>query len=210
MSPDIRELLPLYALGILDTDEASIVERAVSSDPALAAELAAYQDSTTELVAEVGPSPDVKARLMASVGGGRFEKFASRMASLFDVTVDRAREFLGLIERPASWESAMPGIGLVHFDGGPAYAAADCGFIRLADGQTFPMHTHRGEEVSVIILGQLRDHQGRILSTGDELVQPTGSAHQITAVGGECIFAARAMLGIEVGGAPVGPKAGQR
>ena len=80
----------------------------------------------------------------------------------------------------------------------------------LADGQTFPMHTHRGEEVSVIILGQLRDGEGRILSTGDELVQPAGSTHQITAVGGECIFAARAMLGIEIGGAPVGPKAGQR
>ena len=52
------------------------------------------------------------------------------MASLFDVTVDRARELLGLIERPASWENPVPGIRLVHFDGGPAYAAADCGFVR--------------------------------------------------------------------------------
>ena len=38
MTGDLRELLPLYALGILETDEASVVERAIASDAALAAE----------------------------------------------------------------------------------------------------------------------------------------------------------------------------
>jgi anti-sigma-K factor RskA len=32
MSADIRELLPLYALGILEADEATVVERAVAQD----------------------------------------------------------------------------------------------------------------------------------------------------------------------------------
>lgn len=206
MTADVRELLPLYALGVLDADETRAVEDAVAGDPALAAELDSFQRAATELVAPVTPRPDVKARLMASVGVGRFEKFAARMASLYDVTVEKARELLALIERPASWETGAPGIGLVHFGGGPAYAAADCGFVRIAPGATFPQHRHLGEEVSVILSGSVRDDQGRVFRAGDELVQAQDSGHDLTAIGDEdCIFAARAMNGIEIAGAPVRP-----
>lgn len=83
---------------------------------------------------------------MASVGAGRFEAFAQRFADLVDVGIARAREILGLIERPATWEHPLPGVHLVHFNGGPACAAADCGFVRLAPGGTFPWHAHRGEK----------------------------------------------------------------
>jgi putative transcriptional regulator len=198
---DVRELLPLHAIGVLDADEAKAVEKAVAADPALAAELAAFRDAAALIAppAPVAPSPDIKARLLASAGGGRFERFTTRFAQLFDVTVDTARELLGLIERPASWENPVPGVGLVHFAGGPACAAADCGFIRIAAGCTFPWHTHRGEEVSIILTGTLRDHTGRLLHPGDELVQAAGTQHDISAEGNaEVIFAARAFNGIEV------------
>jgi putative transcriptional regulator len=199
MSEDIRELLPLYALGVLDEHESKLVESAVDGDAALAAEL----DTYIGLVPPASPGADVKARLLASVGGGRFERFTSRMANLFDVTVDRARELLGLAERAASWEMPMPGIGLVHFDGGPACATADCGFIRIQPGCTFPWHTHRGEEVSVILTGTLRDHGGRLLRPGDELVQASGSQHDIACHGDEeVIFVARAFGGIDVANKP--------
>jgi hypothetical protein len=192
---DVRELLPLYALGELSADEASTVERAIEADPNLAAELESYLD----LVA-VAPAADVKARLIASVGGGRFEQFSDRMAKLFDVTIDRARELLGLIERPASWENPVPGVHLIHFDGGPACAAADCGFVRIAPGCKFPWHTHRGEEVSVILSGAMRDHDGKVLRAGDELVHQEATQHELTAEGDEdVIYVARAMNGIEVG-----------
>ena len=202
MTTDIRELLPLYALGILEPDEAQAVERAITTDSALAAELASYQASADLIVAPVTPSADVKTRLIASIGGGRFETFSSRMATLFDVTVERARELLGLIERPASWEQEAGGIGLVHFAGGPAYAAADCGFIRLEPGAVFPPHKHLGEEASIVISGHVRDAaSGRLLGPGDELLQAEGSEHHLTCEGTEpCIFAARAMNGIEVAG----------
>jgi putative transcriptional regulator len=196
---NVRELLPLHALGMLDTDEATLVEQAVAADPALAAELAGYRDAAANLGPAGAPPPDIKARLLASVGGGRFETFSARFAQLFDVTVDKARELLGLIERPASWENPIPGIGLVHFTGGPACAAADCGFIRIAPGCTFPWHTHRGEEVSIMLAGTLRDHSGRQLHPGDELVQATGTQHDLSAEGdAEVIFAARAFNGIDV------------
>lgn len=207
MMSDIRELLPLYALGVLPADEAEIVERAVAKDPALAAELAAYQRTAEGMVAPVAPPPEVHARLMASLGGGRFEAFSSRMASLFDVTLDRARELLGLIERSASWEAAGPGLGLVHFDGGPAYAAADCGFVRLAPRTAFPLHTHAGEEVSLILAGTLKDRRsGRMYSPGDEVVEAEASEHDIIAGDDEVLFAARAMNGIVVAGTPARPK----
>ncbi len=203
---DIRELLPLYALDALDADEAREVEREIAADPALAAELAAYRDAAHQLASTTPaavPGRDVKARLMASVGAGPFERFAARMATLFDVTVDRARELLGLIERDASWQQGLPGLQLVHFAGGPACAHSDCGFVRLAPGCTFPWHKHRGEEVSVILAGTLRDHEGRLLRPGEELVQAQASQHEITAHGDEeVIFAACAFGGIEIAKRP--------
>jgi putative transcriptional regulator len=160
------------------------------------------------MVAPIAPSPEVHERLMASLGGGRFERFSNRMASLFDVGVDRARELLGLIERPASWEAAGPGVGLVHFDGGPAYAGADCGFVRLAPGAAFPVHSHAGEEVSLILAGTLKDRlTGRTYAAGDELVEAEGSEHDVIATDdAEVLYAARAINGLIVAGAPARPE----
>jgi putative transcriptional regulator len=210
MTSDVRDLLPLYALGILDTDEALVVERAIAADAALAAELAAYQETAGAIgtaIQPVAPSPDVKQRLLASIGSGRFEQFSARIGKLFDVAVDRARELLGLIERPASWVPQIPGISLVHFEGGPAAAAADCGFVRLSPGAMFPPHTHLGEEVVTILSGRVHDvTNDRMIGAGEDYVQPEGTNHYLVCVGDEdCIFASRAMNGIAVGGTRARP-----
>ncbi len=207
MSADVKELLPLYALGVLEDEDATRVEDAIARDPSLAIELAAYQDSASALIDPVRPDGSVKARLMASIGESRFEKFTSQLAKLYDVTIDRARELLGLMERATSWEHPMPGIGLVHFAGGPAYAAADCGFVRLAPGTSFPHHTHMGEEVSLILAGEIQDKQtGVIYRAGDEVVKGLDSDHDVVSTGHEdAIYAARAMNGITIAGAPARP-----
>jgi putative transcriptional regulator len=204
MTGDVRELLPLYALGILEADEVAFVERAVAGDAALAAELAMFQEATGELAEvtqPVVPGPEVKQRLLASVGGGRYEAFSARIARLFDVTLDRARELLGLIERPASWVQQIPGLGLVDFEGGPATAGADCGFVRLAPGAMFPPHTHLGEEATTILTGRLHDPvNDRMIGPGDDYVQVAGTTHYLVCVGDEdCIYATRA-VGITLGG----------
>ena len=188
-----------------------MVERAIASDAALAAELAAYQRTTETLgsvVQPVAPSPAVKQRLMASVGGGRFEVFAARMARMFDVTLDRARELLGLIERPASWiPQVVPGISFVDFEGGPAAAAADCGFVRLAPGAVFPPHTHIGEEMTTILAGRVHDPvNDRTIGPGEDYLRAAGTSHHLVCIGDEdCIYASRAMDGIAIAGTRVRP-----
>jgi anti-sigma factor ChrR (cupin superfamily) len=95
----------------------------------------------------------------------------------------------------------------VHFDGGPACAAADCGFVRLAAGTAFPLHTHAGEEVSLIIAGSLKDRRtGRTYAPGDELVEAEHTEHDVVALDAEVIYAARATNGIVVAGTPARPK----
>jgi putative transcriptional regulator len=204
---DVRELLPLYALGILDAGEAAAVERAVAADPQLATELAALADVAAQLAAAPAPAipdEDVELRLLASIGGGRFEHYAARMGDLFDVSVDRAREILALIERKASWEQPIPGIGveLVDFTGGPRCAGADCGFVRLAPGAAFPAHTHLGPERTLVLAGTLLDRtSGRRHGPGDEMVQGPGETqHDITAETEEVIYAALAVDGIQLAG----------
>jgi putative transcriptional regulator len=202
VTAELRELLALYVLAALEPAEAQQVERAAAADPEVAAELAAYRQTADELVASpspVAPSPEVHARLMASVGGGRFERFASRLASMYDVTVDRARELLGLIERPASWQVGVPGMALVHFAGGPAAAHADNGFVRLDPGATFPWHAHRGKEIVIVLAGALRDHNGREQHAGDVFEMDADSAHEVVGIGDEpCIYAASVMGGLDI------------
>jgi quercetin dioxygenase-like cupin family protein len=199
---ELSELLPLHALELLDGDEAAAVERAIASDPMLAMELTALRDAAHSIAEPVAPPADIERRLMASVGLGRFEKFAARFAAIVDLAIDPVRELLARLERP--WPSPeAPGVSLIHFDGGPACATADCGIVMVEAGGTFPWHTHLGEEHALVLSGRLRDDEGREFGPGDEYVALTGTSHDLTAIGDEpVIFVARAFNGIQVGRRP--------
>jgi quercetin dioxygenase-like cupin family protein len=198
MTPDVRELLPLYVLGLLEPEQVTVVEQAVRRDPALAAELASYDAAAARLiegVAPVAPPPAIRDRLLASIGGGRFERFVQRMTEIYDVAVDRARELLGLIEDPKTYEEAFPGfagVNLIHFAGGQAAAGADCGFILMPPGGEFPWHRHDGEELVLVLQGEMIDVDGTVYRPGEEDHKPPASEHSFTAGTAEpLIFAAR-------------------
>lgn len=184
----IQDLLPLYALGALDDDEAREVERALAVDPSLMAALATYERAASELAAAlpgVAPSPSVRARLLASTEP-RFERFVRRFGELFDVAADRARELLGMVDQPAAWEAGPePGCWLIHFPAGPALAGADTGFVKLAPGARFAWHRHTGRERNLVIQGQADDTLLGRLGPGDEGVAEPGSEHDFVNTGDE-------------------------
>jgi len=184
----IQDLLPLYALGALDDDEAREVERALAVDPSLMAALTTYERAASELAAAlpaVAPSPSVRARLLASTEP-RFERFVRRFTELFDVAADRARELLGLVDQPAAWEAGPePGCWLIHFPGGPTLAGADTGFVKLAPGARFAWHRHAGREHSLVLQGRADDTLHGRVGPGDEGVAEPGSAHDFVNLGDE-------------------------
>jgi mannose-6-phosphate isomerase-like protein (cupin superfamily) len=156
-------------------------------------------------VTAIEPSPEVKSRLLASSGAGRFSAFAAPIAMMFEVTIDRAHELLGLIERSASWQTRIPGVAVAAFSGGPALAGAECKFLRIAPGATLPMHTHVGEESVFVLGGHIRDvTYDREFGPGDSWRLAAGTRHQLVVPrsgdsGGSnqpCICAVRARGGI--------------
>lgn len=198
----IRDLLPAYALGALDDDEAGLVVHAVTADPALAAELDALLDAAGELggvVQPVAPSAAARTRLLDAVrDGARFERFAGRFAEMFDVAVDRARELLGLVDQPSAWHPGPgPHAWLIHFPGGPSLATADTGFVKLARGERFPWHRHQGDEHCLILQGAADDSLCGRLDIGDEGVLPGGTEHDLVAVGDDDLIFAVWVRGVD-------------
>ncbi len=199
---DLRELLPLYSLGLLPQEEAALVESLLRERPQLLSTLAGYQATAGELLLAVppaAPSPHVKVRLLASVGAGRFEGFTPAFRRIFDLTVDGARALLAWIDDPSKWQQVMPHFAAIHFAGGPACVGADTGFVRLAPSSTFPYHAHRGEEFTLVLSGTAETSDGKVLRAGDELVEPPGTGHDLTNTGDEDFIYATRAFGVQFG-----------
>ena len=153
-------------------------------------------------VVSVEPSPEVKVRVLASIGGGRFAGFAASIAAMFEVSVDRAHELLGLIERSASWRTQLPGVEMIGFKGGASLGRADCGFLRLAPGTTFPLHAHVGEEQALVLTGRVHDTTNdRVLGPGEAWRLAPGTRHALVGQSSDewCICAVCARGGIVFG-----------
>jgi putative transcriptional regulator len=174
-------------------------------------------DLDTELFAALvdalpreAPAASLKDRLMKSIDAspGRFgDRFADRMAALVDLARDRAQALLDAIDDAARWTSGgLPGMNLFHIDGGPRVANAIVGFVRMAPGARFPLHTHRGDEVVLILQGGYVDSDGVTHRAGEEHRMPAGSSHGFTAAPGpDLLYLGVALDGFDVGEEHVGP-----
>lgn len=147
--------------------------------------------------------PNLRARVLAAASAPerRFAPFVARLARLIDVAHDRARALLTGLARPDVWQAFLPGVDLVHLEGGPATAGADVGFVRVKAGATFPVHHHRGDERVLVIQGGYTDSYGALARAGDEVHLPGGSAHSLTALpdGPDLIYAV-VVFGVDIPG----------
>lgn len=152
-------------------------ERA-EDEPALGEALAAV---AAALPAEV-PPPALRARLLATLASpDRFRAFFDELARQFDLTVAAVRDLLARIDDPAAWEaSPSRHIQLIHFDGGPALAGADAGFVRVAAGKRFPRHSHEGDEMTFVLEGRALVG-GHAYVPGDMVHATRGDEHEVLA-----------------------------
>jgi quercetin dioxygenase-like cupin family protein len=183
MSDHVLELLPEYVLGTLSEEEAEEVERALAESPELVAEMRAISDAYETFAAtlpSVAPKPETKARLLSSLAENRFLPFVDELSRHFDLAVDRMKQILRKIDDALAWEPGpMPGVSLIHFDGGPNAFAADTGFVRFPAGSIFPQHDHAGPELTYVLQGKFTDSDGKVYGPGDLMIKHPGESHSL-------------------------------
>lgn len=148
------------------------------------------------------PSAGLRGRLLASVAApaGRFAPMIDRLAALIDAGAERAEALLEGLGDPGRWLPMLPGIGLVHIEGGPAVAGADVGFVRIEAGVRFPFHRHLGDERVLVLQGEVLDDSGERARAGDLLAMPAGGAHAFRAGDAEALIYAVVVFGVEIPG----------
>lgn len=141
------------------------------------------------------PPPGLRALLLDAVSSDdpvvRYAGFARRFGRLFQLDDERVRAVLASSGPDATWEPYIPGVGLLHFEPGPALAGIDAGIVRFAAGMKYPRHAHLGDEHMLILAGGLVDDEtGARALAGDHLLMPPGSSHGFTILPDEDCVAA--------------------
>ena len=160
------------------------------SDEAAVAELDAVMAALALEQPVESPPAALRERVLASArDAGPFAELAGKLAGMLDVAIARARELLSLAADPSRWEPFVPGVELIHLDGGPTTVGADVGFVKVASGMVFPHHEHGGREDVLVLAGRCRDDDGTVLEPGEIAHKEPGTAHSFEVVEGPFIYA---------------------
>jgi putative transcriptional regulator len=156
----------------------------------------------------VTPSGDLRADILGDARPeARFLDLSEQVATLMDVSTDRAISRLAGIDDEQSWEQGpFAGIDLYHLDGGPAVSDAIVGFVRIEPGAAFPEHEHLGTETVLVLQGAYRDSDGVVYRRGDQNIKAAGSSHDFEALEGPpLIYLVVAFEGVAIGEMILGP-----
>lgn len=184
--------LPDWALAALEGD--------ASDEAAVSEALSALSG----LIPAESPSAAGRRRLLAELEGSqRYAPFTSRLGTLFDLD-EAAVDALLPRTVGSEWQDfPVPGVELLHLEGGPATRGADVGLVRLAPGATFPLHRHLGREQALILEGGYTDSTGRTFAAGDVAEMLADTEHDFTAGEEGCVFAV-VVFGVEINGVRIG------
>jgi predicted ChrR family anti-sigma factor len=190
-----------YALGTLEAAERGEVARHVSECAACAAQLREAEEAVAMVALDLPPetpSPRVLERLLQSTQG-QYEGLVEKLVKMWDLGADKIRELFEWM-KTAHWEpSGIPGVDVLHITPGPA-VHADSGFVRFAPGLEFPFHDHIGDELQLIMEGDMTDDQGVAFGVGDTMFKPVGTAHSFVIGKDGCVIALTLEGGIVING----------
>lgn len=133
----------------------------------------------------------------------RYAPLFGKLSQLFDLG---DLELAALFERAgqdSAWTATpIPGVSLLHLQGGPLVAHADNGLVSVAPGVRFPTHRHLGSERVLVLEGGYADeHSGRVYAPGDWHEMAEGTVHAYTALTERrLLFAVSLVNGVEVDG----------
>ncbi len=158
-------------------------------------------------VRPVAPASGALAKLLSAVANP-WARALGRFAALVDLPTELAARLLDRAQAGLGWvPGPLPGVSLVHLDGGPATTGADVGIVRIPPDGEFPPHAHLGAESIVLLEGEYVDSAGYVLRAGDVETREPGAPHAFHAGPHGVVFAVVLREGIAVedpaGGPPI-------
>jgi len=201
------EHLPLSVLlgGIHTATDEQATERHLRECAECARKLRSAEKRIGEIVAlasDSSPSPALRQRILQSVGEKpRLSRFKEIVASMLDISVDRALTYLAALDDPDQWQKTpFDGVTRIPVEGGPQTLGAVAHFVRVEPGKIVPMHSHFGPETGIFLQGRGRGDDGCLAVPGELDVRATGTAHSVAALPG----VASVMLVVARGGVRFG------
>ena len=209
MSAHVADELWEYALGMLAPVEREAVEQHLTACGACTAELSAATETLSQVALELpplAPSPELFEKILAATepGAGRFAGVVDRLAELFDLARDEAGRLLDSVATALWSPSGISGVDLLHVAGGPAIAGCDAGLVRFAPRTRFPLHHHTGDEVMLILDGDVLEDDGRRGRAGDAMAKRAGTSHAFVVGDEGCLVAVLLKGPIEIDGVKIG------
>jgi quercetin dioxygenase-like cupin family protein len=192
------DLVPLYALGVLDDTEQAWVEQQMLDYPELATELAAYEMAVTAMAYGIETLPP--SGQMETIKGKLFDRLGLDLAAVEPVPEPVLREPMSnfvpfLTTRSADLQWTSPGIpkveiAILHTD---PITRERVGLLRAQPGMQYPPHRHGGTEEIYMLSGDLV-LEGETYYTGDYIRSAPGSKHGPAYSAAGCMFFFRSSM----------------
>lgn len=194
----LGERIDELALGTLGGHEKVRAEKHVRECRECREELREAEEALTLLALElapVEPPPGLVERIAkAAASSGRFDEFTSKVAELYGVSGERARELLRYLDESSRWNPGPTSeIDMMPVEAGAEYSRHLSMVVRVRAGSVFPWHEHLGDEHFVVLSGSCVEPDGTVFRPGEIACNRVGTAHDFTvpADGDDFIFAVR-------------------
>ncbi len=174
-----HELVSLYALGALDSDDNRQFEEHLRQGcPACEMELRSFGRVAASLGGSVlaGPPASLRARLLAKVSGA--PRVPGVLLEQGGLLISRSDE--------VAWQALAPGIQFkpLHVDVVRKYNTC---LVRMDAGARYPSHRHRELEELFMLSGELHV-EGQIMRGGDYCRADSDTIHGETFTDSGCLF----------------------